>query len=107
MSCWVGSGRGLGLVGDGSGPCYGRLRVKLGGVGSGSGSSRGRVGVVLGSTPCRVGWGRVGVWVESGTSRGRVGAKESQPRIRCDLFVDSLVAVLNQCRGPHMHPFLK
>ena len=61
VSSWVGSGRGLGRVGDGSGSCWGRLRVKLGGIGSGSGSSRGRVGVVLGSTPCRVGWGRVGV----------------------------------------------
>ena len=27
----------------------------------------------MGSTPCQVGWGRVGVWVESGTGRGRVG----------------------------------
>ena len=43
------------------------LPCQVGRVGLGSGSSRGRVGVALGLTPCQVGPGRVGVWVESGT----------------------------------------
>ena len=47
--------------------------VKSGRVESGAGSSRGWVGVVLGSTPCQVGPGRVGIWVESGTGGGRIG----------------------------------
>ena len=38
------------------------------------------VGVVVGSTPCQVGWGRVGVWVESGTGRGRVGVDSVSSR---------------------------
>ena len=54
--------------------------VKSGRVESVYGSSRGRVGVVLGSTPCQVGWGRVGVWVELGTSRGRVGVDSVSSR---------------------------
>ena len=29
----------------------------------------------MGSTPCRVGWGPVGLWVESGTGRSRVGVR--------------------------------
>ena len=77
----VGSGRGLGRVGDGSGSCWGRLRVKSVRLESGSGSSRGRVGVVLKLTPCEVGPGRVGVWVESGTGRGRVGVDSRSSRV--------------------------
>ena len=74
MSSWVGSGRGLDRVGDGSGSYWGRLRVELGGVGSGCESSGGRIGVVLGSTPCQVGWGRVRVWVESRMGRVVLGS---------------------------------
>ena len=57
----------MGRVGDGSGSYWGRLRVKSDQVESGTG--RGRDG----STPCQVGPGRVGVWIESGMGRGRVG----------------------------------
>ena len=74
VSSRVGSGQGLGRVGDGPGSRWGRLRVKSGRVESGSGSSRGRVGVVWGLSPCQVWPGGVEVWVESGTGRDRVGA---------------------------------
>ena len=69
MSSWVGSGRGLGRVGDESGSCWGRLRVKSARVESGSGWSRGWVGVLLGSILVKSG----GVGSGSGSGRGRVG----------------------------------
>merc|ERR1712026_91041 len=47
----------------------------------------GRVRDVLERTPCQVGWGWVGVWVESGTGRGRVG-------------VDSVSSWVVSDRGP-------
>ena len=35
----------------------------------------------MGSTPCQVGPGRVGVWVESGTGRGRIGVNSVSSRV--------------------------
>ena len=78
VSSRAGSGWGQGRVGDGSGSYGGCLRVKSGRVGLGSGSSRGRVGVALGLSPCQLGPGRVGFWVESGMGRGRVGVDSLQ-----------------------------
>ena len=54
------------------------LPCQVGRVGLGSGSSRGRVGVALGLSPCQLGPGRVGFWVESGMGRGRVGVDSLQ-----------------------------
>ena len=66
----VGSTRGLGRVGVGSGSCWDQTSCRVGrgrvGVWVESGTGRGHVGVDSVSS-------QVGIWVESGSGRGRVG----------------------------------
>ena len=101
VSSRVGSGQGLGRVGDGPGSRWGRLRVKSGRVESGSGSSRRRIGVVLGPTPFQVGWGRVRVWMESGTGRGRVWVPVVSDQSRRCFYLLGVTSFQHE-GGPHI-----